>query len=127
MFIDKNSIIINNVSMGQYLTQVTYGYNKLWGDDTGRNLAGVMTGTFIGVFPKITLQFRKLTKSEVELLVPILDAPTQTLTYYDPFKKQATTITTYTNDYNIVNNKIINAYNKNKGFSVSFTARSKRV
>ena len=122
MFIDKNSIIINNVSMGQYLTQVTYGYNKLWGDDTGRNLAGVMTGTFIGVFPKITLQFRKLTKSEVELLVPILDAPMQTLTYYDPFKKQSTTIKTYTNDYNIVNNKIINAYNKNKGFSVSFTA-----
>lgn len=127
MFIDKDSIIINDVSMGQYLTQVTYGYNKLWGDDTGRNLAGVMTGTFIGVFPKITLQFRKLTKSEVELLVPILDAPTQTLTYYDPFKKQSTTITTYTNDYSIVNNKIINAYSKNKGFSVSFTARSKRV
>ena len=39
MFIDKNSIIINGVSMGQYLVEAKYGYNKLWGEDSGRNLA----------------------------------------------------------------------------------------
>lgn len=39
MFIDKNSITINNVNMGQYLLSVKYSYNKLWGNDTGRNLA----------------------------------------------------------------------------------------
>ena len=30
MFIDKNSLIINNVNMGTYVTQVETGYNKLW-------------------------------------------------------------------------------------------------
>lgn len=39
MFIDKNSIIINGVSMGQYIVEAKYGYNKLWANDSGRNLA----------------------------------------------------------------------------------------
>ena len=30
MFINKDSITINNISMGQYLLQAKYGYNKLW-------------------------------------------------------------------------------------------------
>ena len=30
MFINKDSIIINNISMGQYLLQAKYEYNKLW-------------------------------------------------------------------------------------------------
>ena len=127
MFIDKNSIIINSINIGQYITQVKYGYHKLWGDDTGRNLAGVMTGTFIGVFPKFTLNFRKLTQSELETLVPIFDAPTQSFTYYDPNKKTNVTLTTYTNDYDIINDRIINGNAKNKSFSIAFTSRSKRV
>ena len=44
MFIDENSVIINGISMGQYLLQVEYGYNKLWGPDTGRNLKAKMSG-----------------------------------------------------------------------------------
>lgn len=39
MFIDKDSLIINGVSMGKYIVQAEYQYPKLWGDDTGRNLA----------------------------------------------------------------------------------------
>ena len=40
MFIDKDSIIINDISMGDYLTQADFEYNKLWASDSGRNLAG---------------------------------------------------------------------------------------
>lgn len=47
MFLNKDSIIINNVSMGQYLLEAEYDFNKLWAEDTGRNLAGTMTGTLI--------------------------------------------------------------------------------
>lgn len=44
MFIDANSIQIkvgsgSYVSMGQYLVQAEYQYNKLWASDSGRNLA----------------------------------------------------------------------------------------
>lgn len=127
MFINKNSITINGVSMGQYITEAKYGYNKLWSSDSGRNLAGTQSGTLIGIFPKLILQFRKLTKSELEIIVPILDSARQTVTYYDPNKKNNITMTTYTGDYEIVNKHIVNGNAKNEGFSCSFIATKKRV
>lgn len=126
LFLDRNSIIINGVSMGQYILEAKYQYNKLWSSDSGRNLAGTQVATLIGIFPKIILQFRKLTKAELEIIVPILDAQNQTITYYDPFKKANNTMTTYTGDYEIVNKYLINE-TKNEGFSCSFIAVSKRV
>ena len=126
MFIDKNSIIINNVNMGQYIVQATYGYNKLWSSDSGRNLAGKQSGTLIGIFPKLVLQFRKLTKSELETIVPVLDSAYQSTTYYDPNKKESITMETYTGDYEIVNKYIINGNRKNEGFSVSFISTERR-
>ena len=127
MFIDKNSITINNISMGQYIVEAKYGFNKLWSSDSGRNLAGTQSGTLIGILPKIILQFRKLTKTELEVIVPILDSARQTVVYYDPNKKTNVTMTTYTGDYEIVNKKIINGNKKNEGFSCSFISVRKRV
>ena len=126
MFIDKNSIVVNGVSLGQYLVEAKYSFNKLWASDSGRNLAGVQTGTLIGIFPKIIVQFRKLTKSELEVITPILDSARQTLTYYDPTKHASTTIETYTGDYEITNKNIISNSVKNEGFQISFIAVRKR-
>ena len=126
MFLDKNSIFINGVNIGQYIVQAKYGYHKLWGSDSGRNLAGEQSGTLVGIFPKITLQFRKLKRSELELLVPIFDSPLQTLTYYDPNKQNNITIETYTNDYEIVDKYVIGNDRKNEGFSVAFISKRKR-
>ena len=127
MFTDKNSITINGVNMGQYLTEAHYGFNKLWSEDSGRNLAGTMSGTMIGIFPKLVLQFGKLTKSQLEVIIPILDSPRQTVTYYDPYKKANVTMQTYTGDYEIVNKNIINGNRTNEGFSCSFISISARV
>lgn len=127
MFIDKDSIMINNVSMGQYLVEAKYQYNKLWSSDSGRNLAGTQTGTLIGIYPKLILQFRRLTKSELETIVPILDSANQSVTYYDPKKMANFTMTTYTGDYEVVNKQIINGNRTNEGFSVSFIAVRKRT
>lgn len=127
MFISKDSIIINNVNMGQYLVEAKYGYNKLWSSDSGRNLAGTQSGTLIGIFPKLILQFRPLTKDELEIIVPILDAARQTVSYYDPKKKAQTTMNTYTGDYEIVNRHIISGNAKNEGFSCSFISVRKRA
>ena len=127
MFIDKNSIIINGVNMGNYIVQAQYSYNKLWANDSGRNLAGVQSGTLIGIFPKIVLQFRALSKSELEIIAPILDASNQTVTYYDPNKKSSTTMTTYTGDYQFVNKDIVDNNMPNEGFSCSFIAVRKRA
>ena len=85
-----------------------------------------MTGTLIGIFPKLTLQFRKLTQTELETIVPILDSANQSVTYYDPNKKASTTMTTYTGDYEIVNKYIINGNRKNEGFSIAFISTERR-
>ena len=126
MFINKNSIIINGVNMGQYIVQAQYSYNKLWGPDSGRNLAGVQSGTLIGIFPKIILQFRALNQTELETIVPILDASNQTVTYYDPKEKASVTMTTYTGDYQYVNKDIVDSNTPNEGFQCSFIAVRKR-
>ena len=127
MFIDKNSIVINGVNMGQYITEAKYGYNKLWSSDSGRNLAGTQSGTLVGIFPKIILNFRKLTKSELEIITPILDSPNQTVRYYDPTKRANVTMTTYTGDYEVSNKTIVNGNKKNEGFECSFIAIRKRA
>ena len=126
MFLDKDSIMVNNVSLGQYITEARYGYNKLWASDSGRNLAGEQSGTLLGIFPKIIVSFRKLTKSELEVIVPILDSSSQSLTYYDPYKKTTVTMDTYTGDYEITNRGMIGRGRKNEGFDVSFIAIRKR-
>lgn len=124
MFIDKDSIIVNNISFGQYLLKANYKHPKLWGDDTGRNLNGDFTGTLKGIFPKLVLTFRKLTKTEMNIVAPILDSETQTLTYYDPATNQNETITTYTGDWEYemesTRNKI------DDSFDCSFISRRRR-
>ena len=126
MFIEKNSLIVNNINLGKYIVQATYSYNKLWSSDSGRNLAGTQSGTLVGIFPKIVVQFRKLTKSELELLTPILDSARQTVQYYDPNKKTMTTMTTYTGDYEVVNKGIV-GHVKNEGFQISFISTKRRA
>lgn len=127
MFIDKNSIIINGVNMGQYLVEAKYSFNKLWANDSGRNLAGMMSGTLLGIFPKIILQFGRLNKTQLEVIAPILDSSSQTVTYYDPNKKANVTMTTYTGDWENTNKHIISGNATNEGFSCSFIAVRKRA
>ena len=128
MFIDNESLIIDGISMGKYITEVEYGYNKLWASDSGRNLAGVQTGSLIGIFVKLKVNFRKLTKAELELIAPILDKATQNVTYYDPVLKRKYTMSTYTGDWATLNrNTFTNVAKANESFSISFIARKKRA
>ena len=132
MFINIDSLKVkiptdtNYINLGDYITEARYSYNKVWADDSGRNLSGTMSGTLIGIFPKIVVSFRRLTKTELETLAPILDSPRQTLQYYDPTKQQVVTMTTYTGDYEVINKKIIDLNRKNDNFEISFIAVSKR-
>ena len=132
MFIDKDSLKVKVgsgswVNLGNYILEAKYGYNKLWSSDSGRNLAGKQSGTLIGIFPKIIVQFRRLTKSELQTLAPILDSSRQTIQYYDPFIRDTTTMTTYTGDYEVINKHIVNDNRKNEGFQISFIAVSRRA
>lgn len=122
MYIDANSLIVNGLNLGSFILEAKYGYYKLWSEDSGRNLAGTQSGTLIGIFPKIIVQFKKMSREELEKIAPIIDSPTQNVTYYDPVKKQNITMSTYTGDWELVNRGIL----QNQGFSCSFIARKKR-
>lgn len=133
MFIDKDSIKVkisgmaDYLSLGQYLVEVKYEFHKLYGNDAGRSLSGIMTGTLIGTFVKLTMQFRALNKEETEIIAPILDSNRQSLKYYDPNKKTTITMDTYTGDYEITDKDIVDSDTPNEGFSCAFIAVRKRV
>lgn len=126
MIIDKDSLIVNGLNLSSFILEAKFGYHKIWGSDSGRNMAGTWGGTLIGIFPKITVQFKKLTRSQLEQMTSILDSPSQTLKYYDPNKKNIVSMTTYTNDYEITNKNIVDEIFKNEGFSISFVSTKKR-
>lgn len=123
MFINKDCLMLNGLDLGPFIIEAKYGYHKLWASDTGRNLAGVQSGTLIGIFPKITIQFKPLSKIDLEKLAPILDSAIQSLTYYDPVKKTNITLSTYTGDWELTNLNIM----QNEPFSISFISRKKRT
>lgn len=134
MFINVNSLKVKKhnassyTNLGDYIIEAKYGYNKLWSSDSGRNLAGTQTGTLVGIFPKITVQFKKLTKAQLETIAPILDSPYQTVSYYDPNKQQTVEMKTYTGDYEVTNKHLVyGSKRKNEGFSISFIATNKRT
>ena len=85
-----------------------------------------MSGTLVGIFPKLTLQFKPLTKTELQTITPILDSEWQSVQYYDPTKQTTVTMDTYTGDYEITDKNIISGNSKNEGFSCSFISIRKR-
>lgn len=129
MYVDKDSLIINGLNMGKYVSEVEFGYNKLWGPESGRNLNGDNSpNTFIGIYPKLRLTFIPTTQEELETLAPILDSPVQNTTYYDPVLKSKTTISTYTGDWATSNkNTFSNVARANSSFNISVIANKKRV
>ena len=133
MFKDSNSLKVRKygvgsyINLGSYITEVKYEYSKLYGNGSGRNLAGVMISDLVGIFPKIIVKFKPLTKTELETIIPILDNPRQQVQYYDPFKQQTLTIETYTGNYSVTDTNIISGNMRNNAFEVSFIAVRKRV
>ena len=99
MLIDKNSLIIDNVAMAQYIIDAKFGYRKIWGKDTGRALSGDNSGTLKGIYPKITMKFRKLNEEEVGLLLSLFNKAENKVTFYNPdLKKKITDMSCYSND-----------------------------
>lgn len=128
MFIGENSIEVSKdngatyLKLYPYITDVKFEYNKTWGSDTGRNLKGSFSGTFIGIFPKIIITFKPLTKNELNTIAPYLDNPTQKVKYYDPNKDQIITMDTYTGDWGISQQNV----GIGQTFTCSFIPKEKR-
>lgn len=124
MIIDKNLFYIDNVKMSEYpITQITFGYPKLWGDDTGRDtLSGTFSGTFKGVYPTFTIYFGATSQQQVEELVKIFDRPHVMVRYYDPNKKEWAEKGCYTPDYSLDFKRVGIA----EGFNLQLTSEARR-
>ena len=123
MYLYDGDFLINNFDVGKYLTQISYGHNKVWGKDTGRNtLSGKTSGTFKGIIWKFKLTFAPLSQQELETISPILDSAWQQTTYYDPIKGTRT-METYTGDWATLNkNTFMNHARSNESFDISVIA-----
>ena len=99
MLINKDSLIIDGVKMAQYITKVKFGYHKIWGKDTGRALSGDNSGTLLGIYPKITMTFRKLNEEEVGKVLSLFNKAENKVTFYNPdLKKTIYNMSCYSND-----------------------------
>ena len=106
----------------QILTPFKIGRHKIWGSDTGRLMSGDMSGTLVGIFPKITVIFSPKNELEYAELTNVLDTAWQSIEYYNPKIRGFTTLGTYTNDYEMV---IINTRPFYDTIQVSFVASGK--
>lgn len=123
MLIDKNSLIIDGVSMAQYLTKVKFGYHKIWSSDAGRNMAGTNSGTLVGIFPKITMTFRKLNDEEVGIVLSLFNKAENKVTFYNPdLKRTINNMSCYSNDQEYDQEN----FGKIEGYSCAVISNKKR-
>ena len=73
-------------------------YNKLWGSDSGRNLAGDMKATLVGIFPKICLKIGATTEEEMSWFLSKANKAFVSVTWYDVETKGLRTAQCYSND-----------------------------
>lgn len=128
MLLNKDSLKVRGIdNFASYITEVEYGYNKIWGKDSGRTISGDNSGSLLGIYPKIRVTFKPTTQKELEILAPILDSAVQYVTYDDPYLKRPYEMETYTGDWATRNrNTFENVARANESFQISFIANKKR-
>lgn len=127
MIIDENSIEINGYKIAPYILQAEFGWNKVWGKDTGRNMKGSMSGTLLGIVVKIKLTFGPLSQEEIEIISPLLNSERQEVKYYDPDLREMNEIETYIGDWSTLQKNCFSDIAKaNESFDVSIIARDPR-
>lgn len=123
MLINKESLIIDGVKMAQYIIEAKFGYHKIWGKDTGRALSGDNSGTLKGIYPKITMTFRKLNDEEVGIILSLFNKAENKVTFYNPdLRKNIVNMSCYSNDQEY-NQKYLG---KIKGYSSAVISNKKR-
>lgn len=84
------------------ITKYDVVYNKLWADDTGRDMSGDMKGTLIGIFPKITVEVGSFTRNEMRTFLSKVNKPKFNIRFYDEEKGLISANTSYyANDFNV--------------------------
>ena len=99
---DGYLIKINSTDITGYL-KAPNGYTvnraKLW-KDAGRNMSGDLRSTFLGIYPKISLDFKAgLSATEIATLVALLDNSQFTVEWFDAVAQSYESGTYYAGDF----------------------------
>lgn len=123
MLVDKESIIVDGIKMAPYVTKAKFGYHKIWSSKSGRNMAGINSGTLVGIFPKITFTFRKLNEEEVGVILSLFNKAENLVTFYNPdLKKKIVDMSCYSNDQEFEQTRL----GKIEGYSSAVIANKPR-
>lgn len=77
-------------------------YNKLWGDDSGRDMLGTNKGSLIGFYPKIYVQVGSFTQDEMRTFLQVINKEEVSISYYEEqYGKILENLPYYVNDYKI--------------------------
>lgn len=105
------------------LIKYEISYNKLWADDSGRDMAGNNKGTLIGIFPKIQVEVGSYTASEMDEFLSKANKAELSIRWYDAQSmKQWDDISYYINDFAIS----VKNSGKYNGFSFNLIPNRKR-
>ena len=66
--------------------------------DAGRNMKGNLKVTHLGIFPKLSLEFRPMTEEQMAEIGVLLDNPSFTLEWWNPISRSYKTDTFYSGD-----------------------------
>lgn len=123
MLLNKEDLYIDSVCMAPYITKAKFGYHKIWGSDTGRALSGDNSGTLKGIYPKITMTFRKLNDEEVGTILALFNKAENKVTFYNPdLKKKIVNMSCYSNDQEYEQED----FGKIEGYSCAVISNKKR-
>lgn len=73
---------IGSTDLTPYLKSFEISYEEMWSDGD-RNMAGNLKATHIGTVPKLFLQFRQMTKTEMSSVMSLLNGHTFTVYWWD--------------------------------------------
>ena len=97
----KQVLFINGWKVPK-LMQYEVAYNKLYADDTGRDLDGNNRATLIGIFPKLQVKVGSYTEQEMSEFLKQVNKAELKISWYDPeIKTLRNGISYYINDFNV--------------------------
>lgn len=98
MAVDTATLLTIDGTVIPNIKRYTVKYAKLW-SNAGRNMAGSLRATLIGVFPKIVVEFAPMGEDDLATIASLLNKSSFTAQFYDPDTKQVQTGTFYASDF----------------------------
>lgn len=73
---------IEGTDLTPYLKTYDVSYEEMW-SEANRNMSGMLKASYIATTPKIFLEFRQMTKTEISTVMGLLDNHSFTVAWYD--------------------------------------------